>query len=101
MAPLLRPDRVGEKDIPATYFLFVDFISSDDEIVYHQEFTPQMPTPQWPLGNEISETIVLEIPPSISPETYFVRVGLVNPKDENDRINLITPDRIGVIHINY
>lgn len=92
ITPLMRPKRVGIKDIVDSYEIFVDFVNITGHTVIHEKFIPTTPTNRWFTDQEIVETKTLNIPIIIQPGQYNIRVGIANPDDENQRIKLLNTE---------
>jgi len=78
--PLVRPQREGVKDVPASYDILlslVDAATGSPALEFH--FTPAVPTTEWYSAEPVRIEQVVPIPPSTPAGTYDVRVALLNP----------------------
>ncbi|MGB9880442.1 MAG: hypothetical protein ACPLRM_06740 [Anaerolineae bacterium] len=78
--PLMRPERQGIKDIPASYNIAIVLVNSaSGSLALEHSFVPEVPTTKWYTAQpiRIEETIVT--PSSLPAGEYEVRVALVNP----------------------
>lgn len=78
--PLMRPERQGIKDIPASYDIAIAFVNpANGSLAFEHSFTPEVPTTKWYTAQpiRIEETIVVS--PLLPAGEYEVRVALVNP----------------------
>jgi hypothetical protein len=96
-APLIRPKRQGEKDVPASYDIliaFVDAASGSPEFSY--SFTPAVPTTNWYTAEPIRIEKAIEIPRSVSAGKYDLQIALFNPNlppgDEQRYLRLVNVD---------
>jgi len=95
--PLLYPQRVGVKDVPSSFNVFVDFVSSDGQTVFHETFKPSPETTLWfgvygpghARRFDIPVQTLITVSDSISPGIYDVRVGLSSPENDDLRLELI------------
>jgi hypothetical protein len=96
-APLMRPERQGLKDVPASYEIVLAFVDANSgESVLEHSFTPHVPTTAWysALSVRIEETI--DIAASLPAGQYDLRIALVDPspftQDEHRHFRLINAD---------
>lgn len=85
--PLMRPERQGIKDIPASYDIVIAFVNPvTGSPVFEHRFAPAVPTTKWYTAQpmRIEEPIVL--PSSMPMGEYDVRIALVNPSLPPDDI---------------
>ncbi len=78
--PLMRPERQGVKDLPASYDIVLAFVDPTSSMpVLEHSFTPLVPTTAWYSAQpvRIEETIV--IPKSLPAGNYDLRIALVDP----------------------
>jgi hypothetical protein len=92
--PLMRPERMGQKDIPGSYevsLALVDPVSG--ESVLEHRFVPSVPTTRWFGGQPIQIEEAVRFPDTVPPGEYDLQVGLVNPDlpahDGNRLVRLI------------
>ncbi len=92
--PLMRPERQGLKDLPASYDIILAFVDPDSDVpVLEHSFTPHVPTTAWYSAQlvRIVETIVL--PTSLPAGDYDLRIALVDPSsathDEHRHFRLV------------
>nr|MBC7246062.1 beta-galactosidase [Chloroflexota bacterium] len=78
--PLMRPERQGIKDIPASYDILIAFVdAASDSPVFEHRFTPAVPTTKWYTAQPIRIEKAVVIPPSVPAGEYDLRIALVNP----------------------
>jgi len=78
--PLMRPERQGIRDVPASYDIAIALVDTNSgSVVWEHTFTPSVPTTQWYSATPVSIEEVMTVPASVMDGTYDVRVGLVNP----------------------
>jgi hypothetical protein len=82
-APLMRPERQENKDVPASYDIAIALVDAGTEsVVWEHTFTPSVPTTKWYSATPVSIEEVMIIPASVAGGTYDLRVALVNPGSE-------------------
>jgi hypothetical protein len=87
--PLMRAQRLAAKDVPASYDIWLGFVSpTNGATAYEQAFSPSVPTTKWYSGQPIQIEQLIPIPVSLAPGEYDLQVALVNPDlplDDNAR----------------
>ena len=66
------------------YSVFIHLIDNDGRIVAQQDGPPaegSYPTSLWSAAEIISDSHELQLPPSLAPGDYHIRLGLYNPTD--------------------
>jgi len=78
--PLMRPERQGAKDVPASYDIWVGFIHPTSRAtLFEYTFTPAIPTTNWYSAQPVRIEQTITIPSSIPAGDYDLRIALVNP----------------------
>lgn len=78
--PLMRPERQGIKDIPASYDILIAFVDPASGLpVFEHLFTPATPTTKWYTAQPVRIEEAVSVPASVPAGEYDVRVALVNP----------------------
>ncbi len=78
--PLMRPERQGIKDVPASYDIQIAFVDSATGVsVFEHTFTPAVPTTQWYSAQPVVIEQLVPIPVTVPVGTYDLRLALVNP----------------------
>jgi hypothetical protein len=93
-APVVRPQRQGVKDFPASYSVQVSFVDPATGLAsLEYTFTPLTPTTNWYSAQPITVETQLPIPSFVPAGDYDLRVALVNPdvsaQDETQRFRLL------------
>lgn len=79
-ASLMRPQRQGIKDIPASYDILIAFVDPTSGLpVFEYLFTPVVPTTKWYTAQPVRTEEAIAVPASLPAGEYDVRVALVNP----------------------
>lgn len=86
-APLMRPERQGIKDVPASYHIEVAFVDpASGATVFEHTFAPAVPTTNWYTAQPVRIESSIPVASSVPPGDYDLRIGLVNlnlpPTDE-------------------
>jgi hypothetical protein len=83
--PLVRPERQGIKDVPASYDVWLGFVNpADGATVFEQSFTPSVPTTRWYGAQPIRIEQQILIPDTLPTGEYDVLIALVNPDSPRD-----------------
>lgn len=78
--PLIRPERQGLKDVPASYDVWIGFVSpTSGATLFEHTFTPSVPTTNWYSAQAIRIEQAITIPASMPPGEYDLQIALVNP----------------------
>ncbi len=78
--PLMRSQRQGSRDVPASYDIWIGFVDPTTGVVaFEQSFTPTPPTTEWYSSRSVSVESLLTLPSSLPEGSYELRVSLVNP----------------------
>jgi hypothetical protein len=78
--PLMRPQRQGVKDVPASYDVWLGFLSpTSGATQFESTFTPSVLTTRWYTSEPIRIEQMISIPVSLAPGEYDLRIALVNP----------------------
>jgi hypothetical protein len=78
--PLMRPERQGIKGVPASYDVWLGFVSpTSGATVFEQTFTPAVHTTSWCAAQPIRIEQAISIPASVPPGEYDLQIALVNP----------------------
>lgn len=78
--PLMRPQRQGIRDVPASYDVWLGFVSqTSGATVLQQTLTASVPTTNWYGGQTTRTESTITIPDSMPPGQYDLKVALVNP----------------------
>jgi len=93
-APLVRAQRQGIRDVPASYSVQVSFVDpATNQAVYDHLFTPDPPTTNWYSAQAITLETQIPIPSFVPSGDYDLRVGLINPgvsaQDDTQRFRLL------------
>jgi hypothetical protein len=96
-APLMRPERQGVKDVPASYDILIAFVdSASGTPVFEHSFTPAVATTDWDSAEPIRIESTIQIPTSVPAGQYDLRIALLNPNlsphDENSYLHLVNTD---------
>ena len=92
--PLMRPERQGVKDVPASYDIQLTFVdAAGGSPVFEYIFTPSVPTTHWYSAQPITIEQTVSLPVSVPSGEYELRIALVNPslsaQDEQYSFRLI------------
>jgi len=99
-APLIGPIKQGEKWIPSSYKLFVEF-AKDNQVKLYQEFNLNPPSNTWlpyPVSTPVSSSTTFNIPSTLGGESesstvvYKLYIGLTDPNGERKRFALRNTD---------
>ena len=95
--PLMRPDRQGAKDVPASYDILIAFVDvASDLPVFEHSFTPTVATTEWHSAQPVSIETTVRIPGFVPAGRYDLRIALVNPNvspyDERRCFRLVNAD---------
>jgi hypothetical protein len=83
--PLMRPERQGVKDVPASYDIAIALVDTmAGSVVWEDRFTPSIPTTQWYSATPVRIEQALTVPVSVAGGSYDLRVALVNPNLAED-----------------
>jgi 4-amino-4-deoxy-L-arabinose transferase-like glycosyltransferase len=85
--------------MPADYTVFTHVLQRPEIIWAQQDKQLQPPSSSWPVGQVISDTYELKIKPDAPPGVYEVEVGAYDPRQDFERLRVITED--GRIVENY
>lgn len=78
--PLMRPERQGIKDIPASYDILIAFVNPASGLPeFEYRFMPAVPTTEWYTAQPIRIEEVVAVPASVAMGEYDLRIALVNP----------------------
>jgi len=78
--PLMRPERQGVKDIPASYHVAIAFVdAASGSPVFEHSFAPAVPTTKWYSAQPVRIEEVILIPASVPAGKYDLRIALLNP----------------------
>jgi len=78
--PLMRPERQGVKDVPASYDILIAFVDpASGAPVFEHSFTPTVPTTNWYSAEPIRIEEAIHIPASVAAGTYDLRIALPHP----------------------
>jgi hypothetical protein len=96
-APLMRPERQGIKDVPASYDVVIAFVHpANGATEWAHTFRPAVPTTQWHSAEPVSLETRFLIPDSLPGGEYELRIGLADPnlpaQDEQRYFRLINID---------
>jgi hypothetical protein len=96
-APLMRPERQGLKDAPASYDILIAFVdSASGTPVFEHSFTPDVPTTDWYSAEPIRIEEAIHIPTSVPAGEYDLRIALLNPnlppQDDRRYFHLVNTD---------
>jgi hypothetical protein len=95
--PLMRPQREGVKDVPASYDILVALVDrASGSVAFEHTFAPAVPTTQWYSAQPIKLEQTVAIPAFVPAGQYDLRVALVNPSlpagDEQRSFRLVNTD---------
>ncbi len=95
--PLMRPERQGVKDVPASYDILVAFVdAASGSPVFEHSFTPAVPTTNWYTAQPISIEVAITIPTFVPAGEYDLRIALLNPNlaphNEQRHFRLVNTD---------
>jgi len=95
--PLMRSQRQGEKDIPASYDILIAFVDVVSDVpVFQHSFTPSMPTTEWYSAQPITVEAAITVPSSVPAGEYDLRIALANPNqspyDDRRHFRLVNAD---------
>ncbi len=83
--PLMRPERQGIKDVPASYDIAMALVdATTGSVVWEHTFTPSVPTTQWYSATPVTIEELTAVPAQVEGGTYDLRVALVDPNLEQD-----------------
>ncbi len=78
--PLIRAERQGIKDVPASYDIWIGLANpASGEVLFEQSFTPSVPTTRWYSGQVMRVEQPIAFPASLPSGEYDVMVALANP----------------------
>jgi len=78
--PLMRPEREGVKDIPASYHVAIAFVdAASGSPVFEHSFAPAVPTTNWYSAQPVRIEEVIPIPASVPAGKYDLRIAMLNP----------------------
>ena len=79
--PLMRAERQGIKDVPASYDVWIGFVNPvGGAVAFGHTFTPAVPTTTWYSAQPIRVETAVTIPHSVPAGEYDLRIALVNPE---------------------
>jgi hypothetical protein len=95
--PLMRPERRGIKDVPASYDVVIAFVDSGSgSSVFEYTFTPDIPTSEWYSAQAVQLEQSVRIPASVPSGEYDLRIALRNPNvtadDDRRHFRLVNED---------
>lgn len=95
--PLMRPERQGTKDVPASYDILIAFVdAASGQPVFEYSFTPVVPTTNWYTAQPIHIEKAIKIPTFVPAGEYDLRIALLNsslpPSDEHRYFHLVNTD---------
>jgi len=78
--PLMRPERQGTADIPASYDVLIALVDpASGAVAYQQSFVPAVPTTEWYAAQPVRIQQTIAVPAAVQAGEYDLRVALVNP----------------------
>jgi hypothetical protein len=78
--PLMRAERQGTRDVPASYEVAIWFVDpTSGSAVFEHSFAPSVPTTQWYSAQPVRIEERIKIPASVPEGKYDLRIGLLNP----------------------
>ncbi len=78
--PLMRAERRGTRDAPASYLLSLALVNpASGATAWQEQLSPSIPTTQWHSGKTVETDLAVLFPETLPSGTYEVRVGLVDP----------------------
>jgi hypothetical protein len=95
--PLMRPERQGVKDVPASYEILIAFVDpATGEQAFEHSFSPAVPTTRWYAAQPVHIEQTIPIPSSVPAAEYELSIALVNPSlpadDEQRYFHLTNAD---------
>jgi len=95
--PLMRPDRQGIKDVPASYDILIAFVDTASGLpVFEYSFTPSVSTTNWYTAQPVQIQTSISIPTFVPAGEYDLRIALLNPNlpphDEQSYFRLVNTD---------
>jgi hypothetical protein len=83
--PLMRPERQGIKDVPASYDVWLGFVSpTGGATLFEQTFIPAVSTTNWYTAQPVRIEQAITIPASLPSGDYDLQIALVNPDQPQD-----------------
>jgi hypothetical protein len=79
--PLMRAERQGIRDVPASYDIWLGFVNrTSGATLFEQTLTPSVPTTDWYTAQAVRIEQAITIPTSLPSGDYDLMIALVNPK---------------------
>jgi hypothetical protein len=89
----------AKSKMPVDYTVFTHVLQPPETIRAQQDKPLQPPSSSWSIGLVVSDTYELKIKPDTPPGVYEVEVGVYDPRNNFERLRVITED--GRIVENY